>query len=374
MSSKDKEKKNEGTSQVPVQPQEKVDSSPQINETNATTEPTAITKHDLTNDPIAQQLSNKPKAIATPTQESYAIAPPPEQPDYDAIEKGVEDKDKEQRKADAKRQRSRAIVSAVGDGLTALSNLYFTTQYAPNMNTGRGELSAKNVERWDKYVKARDAKLAEYKKTAIERADKKYENDYTRWKDEATFAQNKRKQDLAEIEAEFERSIKRAKDEREAEAARLDNLYKQGLIDLKYWETENEKVKNKYAEAVEEANLYKIKAQGRQADSAANLNRERRKTEKIKQIKIRSGSGSNAKDGPTITVRYDANGNATYQISGKNVTKAQVDALVKEYGLSSSDINGDDSEDNSTYNWGGEKYSDNLYVVQKGKKQNEKPY
>lgn len=165
-------------------------------------QPTATTTPKTTDNTDAKQSSDvtQSKDKVNP----YTVVPPPEQPDNDAIEKGIEDKDKEQRKADAKRQRSRAIITAVGDGLSALSNLYYTTRYAPNMNTGKGELSAKNVERWDKYVKERDAKLAEYKKTAIERAEKKYENDYTRWKDKTQYElkarEDRRKEEKAEIE------------------------------------------------------------------------------------------------------------------------------------------------------------------------------
>lgn len=343
MSSKDKEKKNEGTSQVPVQPQEKVDSSPQINETNATTESTAITKYDLTNDPIAQRLSNKPKAIATPTQESYAIAPPPEQPDYDAIEKGVEDKDKEQRKADAKRQRSRAIVSAVGDGLTALSNLYFTTQYAPNMNTGRGELSAKNVERWDKYVKARDAKLAEYKKTAIERADKKYENDYTRWKDDLAAKQKQQEigiKEQAEIRAqakmEFDQAIEKAKDERDKAKHGIEmeilDLKAKGLYTdnkIKEYEEKIKQVDSKYAESKTQAEIayqnaltQKVKAETYAANQRGNYYK-------------RSGSGKSS-NGQEFSYSYEIgeDGITNVRINGKT---SSVEELLKNLGIKQGD-------------------------------------
>lgn len=43
------------------------------------------------------------------------------------------DETKAQREAREKRERSRKIVSAVSDGLNALSNLWWTSQYAPNM-------------------------------------------------------------------------------------------------------------------------------------------------------------------------------------------------------------------------------------------------
>lgn len=328
-------------------------------------QPTATTTPKKTDNTDAKQSSDvtQSKDKVNP----YTVVLPPEQPDYDAIEKGVEDKDKEQRKADAKRQRSRAIVSAVGDGLSALSNLYFTTQYAPNMNTGRGELSAKNVERWDKYVKARDAKLAEYKKTAIERADKKYENDYTRWKDEATFAQNKRKQDMEVAKAEFEMALKRAKDERDAERNYWLNRKTQGEIDRIEFDNRIKDAEVKYAEDIKKAEFAYKKSQ-------LALNNEKIKTEKVKQISLRKGSGKNAKTGPTITIRYDSEGNRTVQINGQYATSAEVEKIAKEFDIPVNDIYGDLDGGSTSYNWDDTSYGDNFYVVQKGKKQNEKPY
>lgn len=49
-----------------------------------------------------------------------------------------------------KRRKRQSIASAIGDGLSALANLYFTTQYAPNVQ-GQGKLSEKNQARWDKW-------------------------------------------------------------------------------------------------------------------------------------------------------------------------------------------------------------------------------
>lgn len=39
----------------------------------------------------------------------------------------------EQRKKREKREKAKRVIAAVGDGIRALSNLYFTSQYAPNM-------------------------------------------------------------------------------------------------------------------------------------------------------------------------------------------------------------------------------------------------
>lgn len=69
---------------------------------------------------------------------------------------------KEQEKLARKKKRD-AIFSAIGDGISALSNLYFTTKGANNSYDPKSSLSARMRERWDRYKKDaddnRDARL-----------------------------------------------------------------------------------------------------------------------------------------------------------------------------------------------------------------------
>lgn len=62
--------------------------------------------------------------------------------------------------AEKKKQRRDGIISAIGDGVMALSNLFFTTKGAPNMYTGKNTISERTKVRYDKLVKDRDAKRA----------------------------------------------------------------------------------------------------------------------------------------------------------------------------------------------------------------------
>ncbi len=61
--------------------------------------------------------------------------------------------DPEQIKKQLKRQRTRNIISAIGDGVSALSNLHFTTKGAPNMYDGKNTLTEKSQARYDKLMK-----------------------------------------------------------------------------------------------------------------------------------------------------------------------------------------------------------------------------
>lgn len=110
----------------------------------------------------------------------------------------------EQRKKRERREKSAKIISAVSDGLMAMSNLYFTSQYAPDMyNHEKGsQLNAQNsaIER---ARKDREANADKYLRFALALGD----------------AENERAKTAREMEAEQERrKLAREKSERDAEA------------------------------------------------------------------------------------------------------------------------------------------------------------
>lgn len=97
---------------------------------------------------------------------------------------------KEERRDRERRERSKRIVGAIGDGLRAMSNLYFTSQYAPDMynHEKTSQLGAQNA--------------------AIERARKEREADadkYLRFAIALGDAENERAKTAREAEAERER-------------------------------------------------------------------------------------------------------------------------------------------------------------------------
>ena len=68
----------------------------------------------------------------------------------------------EELEKERKREKRAQIIAAIGDGITALSNLFFTTQYAPNMYDGKNTISTANKVRYDKLVKDREEKNTAY--------------------------------------------------------------------------------------------------------------------------------------------------------------------------------------------------------------------
>lgn len=66
-----------------------------------------------------------------------------------------------ERKEDVKRRKRQAMFAALGDGISALSNLYFTTQGAPSSYSGN-TLSAKQQARYDALRKERQTNERQY--------------------------------------------------------------------------------------------------------------------------------------------------------------------------------------------------------------------
>lgn len=76
----------------------------------------------------------------------------------------------EQLKKDAKRARTRNIISALGDGISALANLHYTGRGAPDMYDGRNSLSAKSQARYDKLMQDYKDNLEKYRQARLKAA------------------------------------------------------------------------------------------------------------------------------------------------------------------------------------------------------------
>lgn len=109
----------------------------------------------------------------------------------------------EQRKKRERREKSKKIIAAVSDGISALSNLYFTSQYAPNMyNHEKGSMTNAVDARIERVKAEREKKRDQYMNFALKLGD----------------IENDRAKTLRELEAQQERQkLAREKAQREAE-------------------------------------------------------------------------------------------------------------------------------------------------------------
>ena len=218
----------------------------------------------------------------------------------------------EQRKKREKREKSKRVIAAVGDGIRALSNLYFTSQYAPNMYNPDDTQLAKVDARQEKLKEEREANRDKYLSYSLRIGD----------------LENDRAKTVREMEAQAERlRLAREKADREQEehkwleALQPDKKREQtAKADAADSIAKSKKAEADHAEAMQKAKV--------------NIAKQRGKTEQTKQeanhasatahyASARASDRSNPKE----FIAYDEKGRPhPYR------TKAAADAYAKQHG------------------------------------------
>lgn len=202
----------------------------------------------------------------------------------------------EDRRKRERREKSKRIIAAVSDGLSALGNLFFTTRYAPNMyNHDKGSMSAAVGKRIDQLKADRDREHDKYLNYSLRLGD----------------LENQRAAILRELEAQQEQQrLARERERREAEkhgwlaAMQPDKLREQkGKADKTEQEAITAQAVAKNAAAMQKAKLATEKSRKGKLDASAT--------------KSRSGGGG-SKGGVTSTwYATDENGNV-HSFQAKN--------------------------------------------------------
>lgn len=167
----------------------------------------------------------------------------------------------EQRKKREKREKSKRVIAAIGDGIRALSNLYFTSQYAPNMYNPDDTQLAKVDARQEKLKAEREANRDKYLNYSLRIGD----------------LENDRAKTVREVEAQAEKlRLAREKADREQEEHKW-------LADLQPDKKREQTAKADAADSI-------AKAKKAEADNAPALQKakvdteqERGRTERTKQ-------------------------------------------------------------------------------------------
>ena len=137
---------------------------------------------------LVQQDGNNPPVTAVPGQaEQVTQTSEPKKMTYVEMLQQMspyKPPTEEELARERKRRKSQAVISAIGDGISAMSNLYFTTQGAPSMFDGRTTLSGTAQKRWDKIDAERKANSEKYISAYMQakRADDAAERDDRNWK------------------------------------------------------------------------------------------------------------------------------------------------------------------------------------------------
>lgn len=106
-----------------------------------------------------------------------------------------------------KKEKREKVFSAISDGISALSNLYFTTKYAPNMYRHENSQSVKTENKWEKLRANRDAQQNAYIRNlmAARQADDERKDKDRNWMRQLGIDLYNQKKDAAEIQYKKDR-------------------------------------------------------------------------------------------------------------------------------------------------------------------------
>lgn len=211
----------------------------------------AIVEHGLATPAVAQSASSPqapPEKKKLTYTEMFQQMSPYKPPTPEEVEK------------ERKKQKREAIFSAIGDGISALSNLYFTSQYAPNAYDPTRGMAATTKARFDKLKKEREDNQRQYMDGFMramkmdaddERADRNWEHMLAR---EEVADQ---RAEVADQRAEATEARAQAKADRDAAMAELRLALLQGRINQQEAAAEVKRIEAKYAEDFQQSRIDK---------------------------------------------------------------------------------------------------------------------
>ena len=236
----------------------------------------------------------------------------------------------EERKKRERREKSKKIIAAVGDGLMALSNLYFTTRGAPNMYDHKTMSQQTPLQaQLDKLKAEREANADKYLQYSLKIGD----------------LQNDRAKTLREMEAEQERrKLAREKAQREQEA--------HGWLAALQPDKQREQA-GKATKAEQEAVTAKA-----EADNAPDLYKAKVDTEKARgeaQRASATASRASARDHDASARAHDRSNNNEFSAWDENGREhkfhsaAAAEAFAKQHGtFEETDVTSSSTTDSET--------------------------
>lgn len=170
-----------------------------------------------------------------------------------------------------KKQRREQIFAAIGDGISALSNLFFTTQYAPNMYSGRNTASQRTNERWDRLAAERNANMTAYINGLMRarQADEEYNANERAWERQLGLDKIKQARDAA-ADARAE-----AKEKRDQDMHELNMLLRNNQITESEYKARVAEVEAEYAPQLEQSKINRNRAAANASNASAGASRSR---------------------------------------------------------------------------------------------------
>lgn len=290
------------------------------------------------NAPEPSESKEPPKTdVAPPADKPAGVSPHNDTMGYDqqiaALQEAanrVKPETEEERKKRERREKSAKIVSAVSDGLQALSNLFFTTRGAPNMYDHKEASQLTPLqEKLEKLKAERQANADKYLQYSLKIGD----------------AQNERAKTLREMEAQQERSkLAREKAQREQE--------EHGWLAALQPDKQREQA-GKATKAEQEAVTAKA-----EADNAPDLYKAKVDTEKARgeaQRASATASRASARDHDASARAHDRSNNNEFSAWDENGREhkfhsaAAAEAFAKQHGtFEETDVTSSSTTDSET--------------------------
>ena len=165
----------------------------------------------------------------------------------------------EELEKERKKEKRDKVFAAIGDGIAALSNLYFTTKGAPNAFDPRNSLSAKARERWEKLNKEREENARYYMQEAMKAQALDDDRD------------DKDRSYMSKLQNDYRNYLlKLSADNRAAELHDLDKQLRQGKINEQTYKAKKAEVEAKYADDIQKSVIAKNKASAKASNASAN--------------------------------------------------------------------------------------------------------
>ena len=171
--------------------------------------------------------------------------------------------------AERKKQKRRAVFAAIGDGIYALSNLYFTTKYAPNSFDPSKSMTAKTRARWDKMKGDWEKNQREYMNGYMRAVSL----DEARGDKEREWGYRKIKEAREEAKFKYDQEIKKADNARKDALNALELKIKAQNLTKAQEEAERAKIQHQYEEEKQKAEIAHKKAQTVASYASANASR-----------------------------------------------------------------------------------------------------
>lgn len=197
----------------------------------------------------------------------------------------------EELEKERKKQKRESIFAAISDGISAISNLYFTTQYAPNAYDPSRGMAATTKARFDRLKKEREDNQRQYM-DGFMRAMRMDAEDA---RDERNWNHTLERERISDARYE-------AKAARDAEMAQLDRRLRQNQITAAEYKAEQERIAAKYAEDTERLKQENLRAGVKQKQAAAGASAASATASYSRAEYYKNGGGSK---GPTLQLEDD---------------------------------------------------------------------